>query len=80
MELNEVIGSPKVHKLVTHIVDYIKWCGTLRRSSEQSIEDMHQLVKHFYKFVQHLHGKIQLRTLEQRVTNKNLLFPLHGDM
>ena len=68
------IKTPKAHKMMNHVVDFVKWWGLSGLISEQSIENFHQLYKIYFPLVCHIHGPQQILTLEKRLANKNLLF------
>ena len=68
------IATPKAHKMMSHVVDHVKWWGLSGLISEQSVENFHQLYKQFFPLVAHIHGPQQMMTLERRLANKNILF------
>ena len=60
------ICTPKAHKMMSHVVDFIKWWGLSGLINEQGMENFHQLYKQYFPLVSHLHGARKILTLENK--------------
>ena len=67
------IHTPKSHKMMSHIVEFVKWWGLSGMINEQNIENFHQLYKKYFKAVISMKGPRKILTLEQRLANKNMV-------